>query len=242
MQLLRLLVLYRRTKEQREVRQEKPTEAKDRHRRRVAAVRGWALRKGDYAQYLGYYGSHERLSAFDRIAERIEDDAVYWDCLRLTWTMDDAPGLNHDVWTALWEARPGREQVMLPEERATLAALPDPVHVWRGTARHAEDAGWSWTTDPARAVWFARWHADNRRVRMLYGVSAQGTPMVFEGFVARDRVLAVLHERGEGEVIVPFASVDIVRRLPWAEAAALWDPDYLSESECQAVQASMSRL
>lgn len=194
-----------------------------RARRRLNAERGWALRKGEFERYLRYFGSHERLGAFRRIAERIRDDATYWQCLRGTWTADDAPSLAPAVWNELWTDRPGREQVMTPEEREMLAALPDPVRVWRGTARLGEDTGWSWTTDPARAAWFAGWHADNVRVRQTYGVRAQGTPMVLEGLVARDRVLAALHDRGEAEIVVPFAAVHIERTLPLAEAAALWE-------------------
>ncbi len=196
-------------------------------RRRFVTVRGWALRKGDYERYLSYFGSHERLAAFHQVAARIRDDAVYWRCLRGTWTGDDAPGLHSDIWAELWLKRPGREHVMLPEERAALAALPDPIRVWRGTARAGADAGWSWTTDAGRAVWFARWHADNQRVRVLYGVLAQGSPMVLEGLVARDQVLALLSERGEGELIVPPESVQIERMLPWDAAAAEYEPDYL---------------
>jgi hypothetical protein len=197
-----------------------------RARRRFSAERGWALRKGEFERYLGYFGSHERLSAFSRIAERIRDDATYWRCLRETWTGDDAPSLASGMWAALWAARPGREQVMTPEERGMLAALPDPIRVWRGTARLGDDAGWSWTTDPARAVWFAGCNADNVRVRKLYGVRAQGTPMVLEGLVARDRILAMLHDRGEAEIVVPFAAVHIEQTLPFAEAAEEWEGWY----------------
>jgi hypothetical protein len=165
------------------------------------------------------------LDAFWRIADRIKDDGTYWSCLRGTWTGDDAPGLGNRLWQGLWTARGHRELVMLPEERVTLAALPDPLRIYRGTVREVGQ-GMSWTTDPVRAAWFARCNQDNLRIRALYGVLAQGTPVVLEGLIARGEIFAYLAERGEEEVVAPYEAVMIERVLPWEDAAALWDPDY----------------
>jgi hypothetical protein len=182
-------------------------------KRSSRASRGWLLRRSEFEAYLSRFGGHERLAAFARIASRIEEKTTFWRCLRETWLGDDAPGLHGEVWEALWALRTGREHVMTPEERALLEAIPDPVPVWRGTARPANDRGWSWTTSADRAVWFARWHANNRRITALYGVAARGTPTVLEGRVPRRHVLAVLSARGEDEIVVPFTAVEVVRSL-----------------------------
>ncbi len=99
------------------------------------------------------------------------------------------------------------------------------MRIYRGTLRGAAAPGLSWTTDPLRAVWFARWNQDNSRIRVLYGVMARGTPVVLEGLIARDQVLALLSERGEDEIVALPVAVRVERVLAWDDAAALWDPD-----------------
>ncbi len=197
--------------------------------RRWIRHRAWALRRGEFERYLAGFGSHQRFAAFARIASRIPDELTYWRLLRDTWTSDDAPGLHTGTWAALWTARAGTSHVMLPEEQQALASLPDPLPIWRGTGRPKTDRGWSWTIDPARAVWFARWHEDNSRIRMLYGVPALGTPTVLVGTVPRDRVLAFFSERGEDEIVVPFDAVQIEQELRGDDASSLY-PDYHPDS------------
>lgn len=189
----------------------------------LASAKSAALRCGEYEHYLNLHGSHNRLEALARIVSRIADDECYWRCVGDVWTGDDSPSRNGTLWAAFWSSdRPGRAACMSDEERAALGALPASVPVWRGVGRR-DDAGWSWTTDPERAIWFARWHVDNDRVAVLYGRSSRPTvPMVKVGTVARDRILALFSGRGESELVIRPGDVTAARVVSVEDAEAEW--------------------
>lgn len=114
------------------------------------------------------------------------------------------PAQYENLWRKLWGSnRPGREAAMSDEERATLAALPDPVKVYRGVAHAERVDGLSWTLDRERALMFAHRAASPEYAAFRAGVphSDDCQPLLATGEVARDDVLAYLDERQEQEIV-----------------------------------------
>jgi hypothetical protein len=86
------------------------------------------------------------------------DDRAYWKAVADTWQDSERPRLGKRDWQRLFYAkRPRREELMSPEERAELAALPERIPVFCGVGLHNFNVhGLSWTLDRDRAAWFAR--------------------------------------------------------------------------------------
>lgn len=154
---------------------------------------------------------HARFAATDEgggwiaplvLVERMYRPDVVWALLE-THPIDDveeARALLHDLWldtefpsgNGAWQA--------LWEELGEVAELPfgdmldeldDVVEVWRGFSGDPEyDEGLSWTTDRAKAEWFARRFA-----------SLHGEAHVWRGVVDRDDIWLATNERGEHEVV-----------------------------------------
>ena len=82
-------------------------------------------------------------------------DADFWSCLAYAWVSTHETSINTWDWLRLFrDPRPGRHQLMTQREQAALAAMPDVLTIYRG-ARPLLRYGLSWTTDKARAEWFA---------------------------------------------------------------------------------------
>lgn len=155
---------------------------------------------GNWRQVVWLHERPYRLDAFMSISDLLDDDN-YWSLLADIWIDSENIWQNLDQWRQLFEStRSGSP--MTDEEEAALAAMPDPVPVYRGGVEDANEYGLSWTTDRERAEWFA--------VRMT-GDDEVG--VVLDGLVAKKDVAAYFMGRGESEIVVFDADlVDVVAR------------------------------
>ena len=122
-------------------------------------------------------------------AHLIPDDR-YWAMLREIYLKQKFTYYNIDLFKQLFRAdRPGRENLMEPEERDMLASLPDELKVYRGYAYEDDDdeqyfaEGIAWTLDRHHAVWFAnRYREPEIAHRLITGkVSKKDVWAYFEG-------------------------------------------------------------
>ena len=151
-----------------------------------------AEEQGDYQTIIRMHERPYRLEAFIEIIESGAEleSQEYWNLVRTIWT--DSENIHqcfHD-WLTIWDYPDDRHLVMNEAERAVLASLPDDIEIYRGV-RHMECArGLSWSTDKARATWFAR--------RWSGGQEA----ILATGRVKKADVLAYFDGRNESEVVV----------------------------------------
>lgn len=159
-----------------------------------------AMTAGDWHQAVWLHERPYRLDAFMQIEDDL-DDEEYWSILADIWLDSENIWQNLDQWRELFEStRSGSP--MTEEEEAALAAMPDPVPVYRGGVEDANEYGLSWTTDRERAEWFA--------VRMT---ADDEVGVVLDGLVAKKDVAAYFTGRGEDEIVVFDADlVDVVLR------------------------------
>lgn len=159
-----------------------------------------AMAASDWHQVVWLHERPYRLDAFINISDRLDDDN-YWSLLADIWIDSENIWQNLDQWRQLFEStRSGSP--MTEEEEAALAAMPDPVPVYRGGVEDANEYGLSWTTDRERAEWFA--------VRMT---ADDEVGVVLDGLVAKEHVAAYFTGRGESEIVVFDADlVDVVLR------------------------------
>lgn len=123
-------------------------------------------------------------------------DAEYWEAVGDVWTDTENLWQWHElVPEILLNARPRREAMMDERERTWLAALPEEVIVFRGHEDNNQ-MGWSWTTDPERAMWFAH------RFSSLHDYQ-----QVTVGKVKKADIIAVFLGRNESEVVADPATV-----------------------------------
>lgn len=163
-------------------------------------------RAEDARDWLTYMYLHERPYRVDAVLRTrlrlLEDGAdVYWRVVRALWIDTE----NMREWVGVVEILlDGPDGDMMDEdERAALAAMEDPVRVFRGYLGRAQDwRGWSWTVDQKRAEWFGR------RFASLHGKQAR----VVEATAPKASVVAYLTGRGEAEVVVSPKDVSVVRR------------------------------
>lgn len=128
-------------------------------------------------------------------------DQEYWMLLR--WIWEDSENIYQ--WrdlprSLLLRPRPDRDLMMTPEERAALAAMPGVLTVYRGYDRR-NMRGWSWTTDAARAEWFAR------RFSVIHG----SHPRIAVWKIIKQDVIAYLTGRRESEIVADPSRVDVIR-------------------------------
>jgi hypothetical protein len=128
----------------------------------------------------------------------------YWSLVSIFWRDCDRPAINWQVWQTLWAAPDaGRaEHVMSPAQRASLAALPPVIQIFRG-CRFIDDGPLAWTLDQKLSHYYAH-RFDG------------GEPRVLTGLVRRDDVLLFIADSDvEHAEIIAFAhSVEIVRVDP----------------------------
>lgn len=159
-----------------------------------------AMREGEWSRVIWLHERPYRLDAFMQIEDDLDDDE-YWSLLADIWIDSENIWQNTDQWRQLFESRRSGSP-MTDEEEAALAAMPDPIPVYRGGVEDANEYGLSWTTDRERAEWFA--------VRMT---ADDEVGVVLEGMVAKKDVAAYFTGRGENEIVVFDADlVDVVAR------------------------------
>lgn len=155
---------------------------------------------GDYSQFLWYHERPYRLHAFQEVMDLMGDEQ-YWTLLAELWVDSENIREFPDEWADLLMAEiPGREHFMGEEGQAALDALPDEFTIYQGHTFDRDD-GWSWTTDEAKAVWFARRFASLER----------STPLVSVAKVYKADVLGYLLQRGESEIVVDPDMVELER-------------------------------
>jgi len=157
---------------------------------------------------------HERPWRADALFELVEEfgdrisDADYWRLVGRVWVDSENIWENTDAWTYLLGAQRrhrlaimGGDDTLDATNRAMYDALPENVVVYRGCQQALNEEGLSWTTDKAKARWFARRFHERR----------DGPPIVLVGTVAKADVIACFTDRGESEVVVAEGSVDVQR-------------------------------
>lgn len=117
----------------------------------------------------------------ERLAEFIID----------TWT--DTESGRMQVWTEILEGFPMLDKTPGCEDILDPSGV---TKVYRGIALgedgEIDDPNWSWTTDKAKAEWFANRFA---------GLEGREFPIVIVGEVDNDKVLFCTDDRGESEVV-----------------------------------------
>ncbi|NBZ97080.1 MAG: hypothetical protein EBR40_11795 [Proteobacteria bacterium] len=155
---------------------------------------------GDFHTYVWLHERPYRVDAFCDIMHLLNGQE-YWELLASVWMDSENIRENFEVLEILLRnPKPDREYFMTPEDREVLASLPDTVTVYQGHTLDRDD-GWSWTTDEATAVWFAR----------RFGMLEDATPVVSVGFVPKPAITAYLGGRNESEIVVDPDEVTITR-------------------------------
>lgn len=166
-----------------------------------AAMRLWCLLGDEGRLDLAVWG-------FYAVSKGIIGKSAWSAILRESWQrgvsgslLSPRTGLTYRDLVAMFEAS-GPDD----EERASMAAFPDRIEVYRGTSGISvakARVGMSWTTDKGAAAWFA-----NR-----FG----GDPLVLRAEVRKADVLA--HFAYESEVVVRPRRVSKVVEVPVAKAS-----------------------
>lgn len=167
-----------------------------------------ALAEGRWYSVVFLHERPFRVDAFSGIRHRMTDED-YWPLFGALW--EDSENLHEwgaETIRSLWFPTPDRghrELVMDEDERVAFAALPDTLRVFRGYDRR-NARGWSWTTDQARAEWFARrWDTrDGSRARLATAT------------IERGQVLAHFTGRGESEVVIDPSRLGRIRTVALA--------------------------
>lgn len=130
------------------------------------------------------------------------DDKTYWEVLSLVWNTGEGAGTSHDLVLALFNAqRRHRENLMDEGERKALKQLPNELTVYRGFfGRRAKSL--SWTLDRKTALWFA-----NR-----FGKAFDEPRYVIEGTAHKMDIIAHFTGRGESEIVIDPAKVNVHRK------------------------------
>ncbi len=162
----------------------------------------------DWEGYLGCVEIYSQPKWLAKDAHLLPDER-YWALLGQAYRHQKFTYGYRDLFESLFSSnRPGRENLMEPDERALLARFPDKVTVFRGfwDDEHDEDFsdGNAWTLDRRAAVWFANrcWTKEH------------GHPMVVEGVVKKDDILAFWPS---DDVVVPF---NVVRPVKFKHAGS----------------------
>jgi hypothetical protein len=142
----------------------------------------------DWGRYLIHHQRPYRLQAFQDFCFELTPEE-FWEQLEFVWTDAEGNSINIDTWRMLFSLHPEhRHRMMSESERNVLNALPVSFEVYRGYSEGLEN-GLSWTTDKAKAEWFA--------VRFKLNAPA----MVVTGTVKQSDVIAYLLGRGESEIL-----------------------------------------
>lgn len=151
--------------------------------------------------------AHERPYRIDAINQALclglaDDSVTYWQLVGIAWTDSENIHQNIDDWIDLLLADvPNREEIMDDEEHIALSALPETITVYRGVHCMEAAYGLSWTTDLAKAEWFAKRYKNK-------------IPMVFSGNVCKSNVIAHFLGRNEKEIVVHPEDVNDCQLMP----------------------------
>lgn len=145
----------------------------------------------DWNSYIYLHERPYRVAAFQAIQHRI-GDGTYWKLLGSIWRDSENIRENHEEWIGLISSpRARREEMMNDEDRKALEAMPLAFTIYQGHTDKRDD-GYSWTTAPETAAWFANRFADMEKAR----------PMVTTAVVAKRDVIAYMTDRNEFEILV----------------------------------------
>ncbi len=170
--------------------------------RRKREVLQTALQAHDWGNYIWLHERPYRLDALHECIGKGLCGKEYWEMVGDVWTACENIHQNLSLWRTTWQSRePGREHAMTDEEYKAHGCLGDETTVWRGTAHRRSIQGLSWTTDKAKAEWFAR------------RFPAYGAPLLATGTVKREDVLATILRRDEHEVVCQKVTVTEVQGL-----------------------------
>lgn len=152
--------------------------------------------EGEWHSYIFLHERPYRVGAFVDIMFQMTDEQ-YWHNLASIWMDSENIRQNPRVWQQLLRSKRGsREAIMDAEELAALEAMPGLIPVYQGHTLKRHD-GWSWTTDKAKAEWFAQRFSDFE----------SSPPMLTEGVVLKRSVIAYFTGRGESEIVAPRQAV-----------------------------------
>ena len=145
------------------------------------------LENKKYDSFVWLHERPYRIEAFQEI-EHLLSDTAYWKLLSEIWTDTENQWQNHEEWKELLSsARSSRHYLMNEEEFNLLQSLPDEVTIYRGCQPGINENGLSWTTDKAKAEFFAK------------RFSKEG--IILEKTISKSDIIALLTGRGESEVI-----------------------------------------
>jgi hypothetical protein len=165
----------------------------------LRAKKAAIVRARDAKEWHSFIYLHERpyrVEAFVSIMDRMTDEQ-YWQNLASIWMDSENIRQNPKVWQHLMSSKRGsRESIMDDEEVEALEAMPASIVVYQGHTKGRHD-GWSWTTDKAKAEWFAQRFSDFEH----------SPPMLTEGVVLKRSVIAYFAGRGESEIVAPRQAV-----------------------------------
>src|SRR4051812_1452054 len=152
-----------------------------------------AQREKDWHKFVFLHERPYRAQALT-VVRALDPDVVHYELIEDVWTDSENIWQSQRDWERLLTNLPEPHKLMNDEEREAFGKLPDKVSVYRGvrTPRHNR-LGLSWTTDRARADFFAE----------RYRMHPKSMPAVLGGFVLKRQIIALLLGRGENEVVVP---------------------------------------
>lgn len=159
---------------------------------------------------------HEPCFRFDalRKCQGMMDDADYWKCVRLAWTLSgcvtDDKNFVRELFAPEDRTTKNRWMMMDEEEQAFYNDLPDRVTIYRGCGS-ANRAGWSWTIRRKKGEWFARRLADVR------GEEFSG--LLLTGRCNKKDTIAYLEGRDEAEIVIDPDDVTVSESVRLDEAA-----------------------
>lgn len=126
----------------------------------------------DYEGYINCIEIYSQPEWLAKDADLLPDDS-YWRLLRRIFRSQKCTHNYRDLFDELFRAdRPGRENLMTPQEREVLATLPDVLTVFRGYSDDDYEGyaeGISWTLDRREAVWRANFNSEAEHPRVITG-------------------------------------------------------------------------
>ena len=158
--------------------------------KRKKCLRSKAIKDGNWTQYIFV---HERPYRFDALTDLLAIAELPRDIIA---------GLIKQVWVdsenvwqhkAAWLKLLSEYQIELigtgdEAETNYIATAPETITVYRG-CQQRNQSGLAWTIDKERAIWFAkRWQ--------------DGRPILVEGVVKKEHVLAAIFGRSESELVI----------------------------------------
>lgn len=163
-----------------------------------------ARKAGDWGQFVFLHERPYRIDALETVLfeEEITDKNIVWPLIARVWIDSENIWQVFDQWIDIWNTPDHDRSIFMEgDELATLDALPDVITVWRGVAHQSSVSGMSWSIDKEKAEWFAR----------RWGGSGDRQPILVEGTIAKDDVLAYFSNRGESEIVAFPDSITFVK-------------------------------